>query len=974
MRPAAVVLAAAFLFAAPQLHAQCVSLTAAGTAYTQDFNTLAASGTANTALPAGWSLNESGTSARNDSGYGASNGSDNGGDVYSFGAASATDRAFGTLRSGTLIPIVGACFTNNTGATVTALSISYRGEQWRLGATGRNDRLDFQYSLDATSLATGAWTDANQLDFTAPLADGTAGALDGNANGAAVTAPISSLNVANGATFWIRWTDFDAAGADDGLGVDDFSLTPSTTPIVTVSELSVSDVSLAEGDTGATPFAVTVTLSPAAGAGGVTFDIATVDGTAQAPGDYTARALTRQTIAEGATSYTFTVQVNGDATLEPNETFLVQVTNVTGATIRKGTGTVTILNDDVVPISQIQGAGEVSPYTGMTVGALGIVTAQKTNGFFVQTPDTDADRDPRTSEAIFVFTSSAPPQAAAVGNLVRVVGTVAEFNTLTEITGPTVTLVSTGNPLPTPVTLTRPPFEWFEGMRVNVASLTVVAPTGGNVSEANATSTSNGILFGVIAGTPRPFREPGLEPAAGAVADCCVPVWDGNPERLRVTGGPAAATTGATIANLTGVLDFASGSYSIIPDTGPTATGNRTATPITAPTTGQFTVASFNMQRFFDTANDPSSSDVVLTPAAYENRLRKAALLITDVLRLPDIIAVQEVENLAALQDIATRLNASYTAHLVEGNDPGGIDVGFLVKSSRVTVVNVTQEGKTATYRTPAGASDLLNDRPPLLLRATIGTFPITVIVNHLRSLTDIDDPTDGPRVRAKRRAQAEYLANLIQQRQLADPAERIVVVGDFNAFAFTDGYVHVFDIIRGQPSPHLVDTSDTTPVADRYSYVFDGSAQTLDQALFTQNLQPYFVRLEHARVNADFPEIYRNDPARPERLSDHDPAVAYFSLTPTDRGLAMSTRTSAVAGQPITYTIAEWNNTGATTFYTLTTLVPRDTPNGGTYPANGAIPPRTTSITSIVASPIEGRPLDERCCRTSQAPIWRRP
>src|SRR6185369_17220520 len=137
-----------------------------------------------------------------------------------------------------------------------------------------------------------------------------------------------------------------------------------------------------------------------------------------------------------------------------------------------------------------------------------------------------------------------------------------------------------------------------------------------------------------------------------------------------------------------------------------------------------------------------------------------------------------------------------YTAHLVEGNDIGGIDVGFLVKSTRVNVINVVQEGKETTYTPPGGSPEILNDRPPLILDATISgpsgapPFPITVIANHLRSLNGVDDPVDGPRVRAKRRAQAEFLANLVQARQAANPSLRMVVLGDFNAFEFNDGYV----------------------------------------------------------------------------------------------------------------------------------------------------------------------------------------
>ena len=51
---------------------------------------------------------------------------------------------------------------------MTSLAIAYTGEQWRLGATGRTDRIDFQYSLDATSLATGTWADVDNLNFSGP--------------------------------------------------------------------------------------------------------------------------------------------------------------------------------------------------------------------------------------------------------------------------------------------------------------------------------------------------------------------------------------------------------------------------------------------------------------------------------------------------------------------------------------------------------------------------------------------------------------------------------------------------------------------------------------------------------------------------------------------------------------------------------------------------------------------------------------
>ncbi|MFT3807111.1 Calx-beta domain-containing protein [Arenimonas sp.] len=109
--------------------------------------------------------------------------------------------------------------------------------------------------------------------------------------------------------------------------------------------LSIGDVTLAEGNALNTQFTFTVSLSAAA-AGTVSFNIATADGTALAGTDYTAKSAAGQTIAAGTTSKTFTVLVKGDRTLESNETFQVNVTGVTGATLGDGQAIGTITNDD----------------------------------------------------------------------------------------------------------------------------------------------------------------------------------------------------------------------------------------------------------------------------------------------------------------------------------------------------------------------------------------------------------------------------------------------------------------------------------------------------------------------------------------------------------------------------------------------------------------------------------------------------
>src|SRR5262249_476624 len=190
--------------------------------------------------------------------------------------------------------------------------------------------------------------------------------------------------------------------------------------------------------------------------------------------------------------------------------------------------------------------------------------------------------------------------------------------------------------------------------------------------------------------------------------------------------------------------------------------------------------------------------------------------------------------------------------------------------------------------------------------------------------LNGVDDPVDGNRVRTKRRAQAEFLANLIQTRQTANPNERIISVGDYNAFQFNDGYVDSIGTIKGTPAaadqvvlpssdlvnPDLVDLGDFAADNQQYSFIFDGNAQELDHVLITQNLLDRFTRLEYARVNADFPEVYRSDANRPERLSDHDGLVAYFSFPKADLAITKTpSPTTPLTGSNLHYTLSFSNS-----------------------------------------------------------------
>jgi len=795
------------------------------------------------------------------------------------------------------------------------------------------------------------------------------------------------VNVEADETFFVNVTNIANATPGDTQGQG--TIQNDDTPC---ASLSIDDVALVETDAGTTTFAFTVSLSQA-GCGTVTFDIATQDNTAtDADNDYDTQSLTGQTITFPST-YTFNVTVNGDVTQEADQTFFVNITNVSPANVQvtDGQGLGTIVNDDYTRIHDIQGPGNSSPLSGV-VTTRGIVTGVKSNGFFIQEPDASVDADPMTSEGIFVFTSSAPPAAATVGNYVEVTGTIAEFvpssdplqPPLTELTSsPTTLQLSTGNPLPAaiPLTATFPdpagPFdqlERLEGMRVSVASLTTSSPTlGNNTNETNATQTSNGVFSGVVTGVPRPAREPGIQdpdpaPSGGTIPP--IPRFDANPELIRVdsdglTGAPILdVNTGATVTGLVGPLDYGFRHYTILPDPtlpAPVATGGMTATSATAPTGTELTVGSYNVERFFDTVNDPAIGEPVLTAGAYDNRLNKLSLGIRNNLLMPDILGMVEVENLTTLQDIAARISADaiaasqpdpqYVAYLSEGNDVGGIDVGFLVKTAlvfgttpRVTVNAVVQENAGEMFVNPDTSTELLNDRPPLRLDAVVNdpngaAFPVTVIVVHQRSLLGVNNegagsngwPTSGARVRAKRQAQAASLANLVQTRQTNDPAERIILVGDFNAYEFNDGLADTMDTVHGTPppdnetavagdgvdlvTPDLDNLFDTPPAGERYSYVFDGQMQNIDHGIVNAALIAATTarRLEHPRINTDFQAVDRNDPSTARHLSDHDPLVGYFEVAAFASADVSMTKTLDTGGpyfegQSVTYTLTVAN------------------------------------------------------------------
>jgi predicted extracellular nuclease len=602
-----------------------------------------------------------------------------------------------------------------------------------------------------------------------------------------------------------------------------------------------------------------------------------------------------------------------------------------------------------VTIAQIQGIKNLSEHVGISVKTTGIVTARLRTGFFLQTPDNKIDGDPLSSEGVYVFTKEDPPADAAIGNEISVSGKVEEFRhrnenyglTITEVNHfigrDTIRVVSSNNPLPKPITLTLLDFksnavdqlEKYEGMRVTVPEMTSVAPTGGRVDAKTESVVSDGVFYAVVKGIPRPFREPGMSIVQLLGTEDRerdkwkrelprLPFFDNNPEVIRVE---TLAQTGSSVMNVAskaeiwdviGVLHYAYNRYAILTDATTKATVTNTIKPIVMPATTdrQFSIAAANIETFVDDDDDPDIREDVATTEAFQKRIGKISLAVRDYLQLPDVFAVVEAENLNVLKKLAAKVNADavaarkpdpkYEAYLIDGNDPRGIDCGYLVKSSRVTVVSAKQFGKSEKFKNPVtGNDDTLNDRPPIMLELTIADpktgqpFAFTIVNNHLKSFRGVDDPKDGQNVRMKKKLQAEFLAKWVNDRQKANPNERILLVGDFNAFSFNDGLVDQIGTIIGKPAPKeaVIESSPDLVESDlinlvnliradqQYSYTFDGNAQVLDHFLANVLMRKHLAGFGYLRINADYPQILRGVGDRPERFSDHDVAVGYFTF-----------------------------------------------------------------------------------------------
>ncbi|UED88247.1 endonuclease/exonuclease/phosphatase family protein [Streptomyces profundus] len=576
---------------------------------------------------------------------------------------------------------------------------------------------------------------------------------------------------------------------------------------------------------------------------------------------------------------------------------------------------------ETVRVHHIQGDTRISPLLGQSVEDVpGVVTGVRafgSRGFWVQEPDEDGD--PATSEGIFVYTGDAP--SVAVGDEVLVSGTVDEYypggaerggQSVTQLTGPEVTVVSSGNALPPPVELDASAiperyapegdpaadgsieglrlapdvyaldaFEAWEGMVVRLLDAPVVGP-----------STEYGELWVTLRPGDHPTPRGGTRYASYAAS---------NPGRLKVESLiPFAerpfpeANVGDLLAGETvGPLDYDEfGGYTLAArELGTVADGGLTPERTRPQRRGELAIAAYNVEN--------------LNPGDPAEKFERLAEAVVTNLASPDILAVEEIQDDSGPADdgtvTATETLRLFTEAIVaaggpryawrgvdpadgeDGGQPGGnIRAVLLFNPERVSFVDrpggdattateVVTRGGVATLShspgriAPADAA-WTDSRKPLAGEFRFRGETVLVIANHFASKGG-DQPLHGrfqPPNRGsetQRLAQARAVREFVREIDAADarrPAN-VVVLGDLNDFEFSA-------VTRELTADGLlVNALGTLPPSERYTYVYEGNSQVLDQTLVSPTVRRPELDIVH--VNAEFAD----------QASDHDPQVLRF-------------------------------------------------------------------------------------------------
>jgi uncharacterized protein len=550
-------------------------------------------------------------------------------------------------------------------------------------------------------------------------------------------------------------------------------------------------------------------------------------------------------------------------------------------------------------IHAIQGAGATSPVAGSVrtiEGVVGVVVgdfqgSSGFDGFFVQEEAGDVDTDPRTSEGLFVSGGS----AVKAGDVVRVQGTVGESFGRTQLGSVSNLVVCPGEGSVTATEVALPvtgltDWEPREGMKVTFRQSLTIGEYF-NFDRFNETVLTVGRQF-----QPTSVHEPG-SPEATALTRANllgrITLDDGRSSQnsdpaLHPNGGVFDLTNrfrgGDTVANVTGVLDFAFGLYRIQPTEGADYRAANPRPPEHDDVGGNLKVASFNVLNYFTTLNSRGAN----TP---EERARQRAKIVAAITELDaDVVGLIEIENnIAAIEDLVNGLNAASGAGTYAYIDTGvigtdAIKVAFVYKTARATPV-----GDYAILDSSVDPRfvDTLN-RPALAqtFRSTDSGGVFTAVVNHLKSKgSDCDhvgdpDTEDGSgNCNLTRTTAAKALADWLADDPTDSDDDDFLIIGDLNSHDKEDpidalvaaGYTDLLHAFEGEFA---------------YSYVFEGQLGYLDHALAGEGLIDEVTGATVWHINADEPDILDYDmtfkrPAQdalfvPDayRSSDHDAVI----------------------------------------------------------------------------------------------------
>lgn len=752
--------------------------------------------------------------------------------------------------------------------------------------------LDF---ADNNATYAGDATNSNTSAIPTGLAAGSTALAFGLDNGAYVgTTSGTKAEILSAIANSANWSLDDANPVAYKTG---FTVTDGGVPTANVS---ISDVSVTEGDAGTQVVTFTVTRTNTTGA--FTVDFATNDGSAHSGSDYAETHGTLSFAAGGPSSQTISVTINGDATPEPNEAFTVNLSNLVvgsgAAALVDAVGQATILNDDFanLAIYDIQGAGHLSAYDGQTVATQGVVTAIDTTGsrgFWIQ--DVTGDGNDATSDAVFVFTNAIP--TVQVGDLVKVTGTVDEYNggvatnlTITEITAPTISVIGTGTVAATvlgaggraiPNTVidddslgTFDPahdgvdfYESIEGMVVTIHNAQAVdaATTGQTWVVADNGADASGLN------------------SRGGVT---LSDGDNNPERILVYADSgvnasfnSAYVLGDQLGDVTGVVSYFGGKYEVIA-TSVENTTSAGALPLETTTlagdASHLTIGAYNLENI-----SPQDSDA------------KFAALAADIahnLGAPDILGVEEIQDADGagngtnysgadtLNKLVAAIEAAGGPHYswVEiaptannttgGESNGNIRNAFLYRDDRVDYV----EGSARLVTDTTGATNAFNNsRNPLAADFVFRGETVTAIDVHNYSRGG-SDPLFGANQPAanngddRRADQSTAVRDYVTGLLAADPDAHIAVMGDFNAYYYEQSLTLL------EANGALYNLARTLSPEERYSYIFEGNAQQIDNLLVSQSLL----------AGAVFDNVHLNTgQAVIDKPTDHDAILAQLLI-----------------------------------------------------------------------------------------------